>query len=358
MWGTTWTPADVNASNFGVRVIAKNVAAASTTANVDYISITVTYHNATGIGTSSVSINTLNAGGTCTYNQQTAHTPCSPTDHVWAGTSATVAVGANPALTMPTVDYTYWWRNAKPGPKHFCNNASPGLPTNFFDNNAATTNAPDKSITVNGEMAPATYDYDCQYWENGVMVGQLKWTRATHRLDILGTIFVDGNFRFDEDGEIIHYFGRASIMSSRDDEIDALVCAGGTGLTYATSCITDMTNWDPTQNMMVLLSQLSDEYDQGGTSCSGNTPPTCYNGHLPAGFQGIMYSESDCLIHQNFQDSGPVICDSITLPDEGGLGWNPSFFTYPSIGDLTDGQKYADITTAQHFDLTPGPQSG
>ena len=48
-------------------------------------------------------------------------------------------------------------------------------------------------------------------------------------MTIYGTIFVDGNFRFDEDGEIVHYFGRANIMSSRDDEIDALVCAGGTG---------------------------------------------------------------------------------------------------------------------------------
>ena len=120
-------------------------------------------------------------------------------------------------------------------------------------------------------------------------------------------------------------------MSSRDDEIDALVCAGGavdvsgnpTGLTYASSCLTDMTNWDQSQNMMVLMSQMPNEYDQGSTTCTGS-PYSCYNGHLPGGFQGIMYSTADCLIHQNFQDSGPVICNTITLPDEGGV--NPTFY--------------------------------
>ena len=69
-------------------------------------------------------------------------------------------------------------------------------------------------------MAPNTTDHDCQFVENGQLVGQLKWNHTTHRLDIKGVIFVDGNFRFDEDGEIIHYYGRANIMSSRDDEID------------------------------------------------------------------------------------------------------------------------------------------
>jgi Tfp pilus assembly protein PilX len=355
MWGTTWTPAEINASTFGLRFSAKNVAAATSTASIDYISITVSYNAyINGVGTSSVSVASANIGGTCTYNLQAAHTPCTSTDHVFAGAIATVAPASNPALSMPTVDFTYWWKNAKPGPKHFCTNASPNLPTNFFDNDAGTTSAPNRSITINGEMAPATKDYDCQYWENGVMVGQLKWTRATHRLDIKGTIFVDGNFRFDEDGQIIHYFGRASIMSSADDEIDALVCAGGTGNTYATSCLADMTNWDPNTNMMVLLSQRPNEYDQGGTTCTGSAP-NCYGGHVPAGFQGVMYSEADCQIHQEFQDSGPVICNTISLPDE---GLNPAFYTFPFNGNLTDGQKYADVVTATHLELVPGPQSG
>ena len=65
-----------------------------------------------------------------------------------------------------------------------------------------------------------------------------------------------------------------------------------------------------------------------------------------------MYSTSDCLIHQNFQDSGPVICNTITLPDESGV--NPTFYTFPYIGNLTDGQKYHDTATATAFELCSG----
>ena len=373
LWGTTWTAADLNASNFGLRFAAKNIAAATATASIDYISITVTYKDDTnGIGTAGAPVSQVNTGGACSYNGATAHNPCTSADHVYAGTITSTAAASNPALSMPQVDFNYWWANAMPGPKHFCTNPSPGLPNNFFDNDAAltgtapnqsttgNTTGPNKSINVNGEMAPNNADYTCQVWSqpptSGTLLGELSWNHTTHILKIFGTIFVDGNFRFDEDGEVIHYLGRADLMSSRDDEIDALVCAGGSGTTLATSCLTDMTNWDMNSNMMVLMSQENNEYDQGSTTCSGNTHPGCYNGHLPGGFQGIMYSTADCLIHQNFQDSGPVICNTITLPNEGGV--NPTFYTFPSVGNLTDGQKYSDTATSTHFLLEVGAQTG
>ena len=44
LWGTTWTPADINASNFGVALSASSSGSGSTrTASVDYMQITVTY---------------------------------------------------------------------------------------------------------------------------------------------------------------------------------------------------------------------------------------------------------------------------------------------------------------------------
>lgn len=364
LWGKTWTAADINNSSFGVHYRVHNYAGSTTSVSIDQITITVTYSGDTnGIGSSGSPISQANIGGTCTYNAQSAHTPCSATDHVYAGTITSTPAASNPALSMPQVDFNYWWANAKPGPKHFCTNANPGLPTNFFDNDAASTTGPNGSILVNGEMAPANSSYDCEVWEDGNLVGMLKWDNVHHRLDIKGVIFVDGNFRFDEDGQIIHYYGRANIMSSRDDEIDAVVCAGGatdangypTGNTYATSCMADMDNWDPTQNMMVLMSNMPNEYDQGGTTCAGS-PPSCYDGYKPAGFQGIMFSNSDCMIHQNFQDSGPVICNTITLPDESPS--NPTFYTFPYLGNLTDGQKYSDASTATHFELDVGKQDG
>jgi hypothetical protein len=110
--------------------------------------------------------------------------------------------------------------------------------------------------------------------------------------------------------------------------------------------------------MAVLMSQAPNEYDQGGSGCPGpgNGTPNCYNGHPPSGFQGILYSTADCLIHQNFQDSGPVICQSISLPNESGI--NPTYYTFPSIGNLTDGQKYGEASTATNFELVPGAMSG
>ncbi len=355
LWGTSWTAADVNNAGFGVKFTAKTDAT-GTTASVDYISVTVTYSNDTnGIGASGSPVKEANIGDTCTYNAQTAHTPCTSTDHVYATTISSTPAGSNPALVMPQVDFDYWWANAKPGPKHFCTNSNPGLSATFFDNDAGSTSAPNGSLMVNGEMAPANSDYTCQVVENGVLQGELSWNHTTHVMTVSGTIFIDGNFRWDTDGEVVHYFGRANIMSSKDDEIDAVVCAGGSGTTLATSCLTDMSNWDMSQNMIVLMSQMNNEYDQGGSNCGG-APPACYGGHLPAGFQGILYSTADCLIHQQFQDSGPVICNTISIPHEG--GGDPTYYTFPFIGNLTDGQKYGDASTATNFELDSGPQTG
>ena len=44
LWGTTWTPAEINAANFGVSLSAQNQSGFSNrTASVDYIQVTVTY---------------------------------------------------------------------------------------------------------------------------------------------------------------------------------------------------------------------------------------------------------------------------------------------------------------------------
>ena len=180
LWGTTWTGADVSASTFGLRFAAKNVGAASATASLDYISITVTYNDDTnGIGTSTVPIAAANIGGNCTYNGYGPHTPCTSTDHVYAGTSR---ARHRTVLQMPQVDYDYWWANAMPGPKHFCTNTSSGLSTTFFDNNASTTTKPDASLTVNGEIAPAGSSYTCQVWSvpptSGSLLGGSPGTPA------------------------------------------------------------------------------------------------------------------------------------------------------------------------------------
>ena len=358
LWGTTWTAADLNDSNFGLRFAAKNVAAASATASLDYVSATVTYDDDTnGIGTSGTPIADAQIGGTCTYNGQSAHNPCTSADHVYATTIENTAPDENTDLVMPHPDFEYWFLNAKPGPKHFCTNAGNNFSPLAFDNdNSSTSNDSlqfDNSSTY--DMTPTNRDYDCQFVQNGVLVGQLKWDHSTHVLNIKGTIFFDGDVRFDDDGQVVHYQGRAIIYAAGADEFDELVCAGGTG---TTSCITTMSNWDPKKNYLVLYAAKDSEYDQGGDSCAGlpSQGKTCAGSHPASGFQGVVSSQGDCLIHERFQLSGPVVCNTISLPHESD-GW-PTYSPFPALNQLVDGQKYGDVTNATAFELTPGPQSG
>jgi hypothetical protein len=120
-----------------------------------------------------------------------------------------------------------------------------------------------------------------------------------------------------------------------------------------------MSSWDPTKNYMVLRGHEDSEYDQGGASCS-NMPAgeTCApNGvHPLSGLQGVLSADADCMIHENFRLSGPVICKSIQLPYESD-GW-PTYYPFPSLNDLVDGQKYGSLQDASAYEIKAGPISG
>src|SRR5207253_2853021 len=102
MWGTTLTPSDVNASNFGLRLVAKNLHASTTatgsvdhmeitiyydtpntvTASVDHMEITVYWTGNYGfIGTSGTPVSTVDVVGTCQLASNPAHMPCSSADN-------------------------------------------------------------------------------------------------------------------------------------------------------------------------------------------------------------------------------------------------------------------------------------
>ncbi len=337
-WGTTWTPADVNASNFGLRLKADNDSSSSRTAYVDYVAITVYYQAppSSSIGEPDTPVSAANIAGPCTLGTQPPHAPCSAADQVYASTITTTPEN----LSKPTIDLAYWWANAKPGPKYPCTTVSGTPPT--FDNDAGTTQTWNKSVSGNGEITPENTSYTCQVWENGQLAGELSWDRTTRVLTINGTVFVDGNFRFDDDATVVHYQGRGIIYASGDLEFDERVCAGGSG---SSSCWDDMSNWDPTTNMLVLLGGGDLEYDQGATT------PT-----QPGAFQGIVYAVDDCTIHESFRLSGPVVCNEIRLPSST-YGW-PTFYTWPPLGSLVDGQVYINTATASNFELELRSQSG
>jgi hypothetical protein len=59
LWGTTWTPADINASNFGVALSAHDQSYGSRTAYVDYMQISVTYTGSLPIQMASFAANVV-----------------------------------------------------------------------------------------------------------------------------------------------------------------------------------------------------------------------------------------------------------------------------------------------------------
>jgi hypothetical protein len=220
-----------------------------------------------------------------------------------------------------------------------------------FDNDASTTSN-DSNVSDNDprkDMTPTGTDYTCQYVQDGVVQGELSWNHTTHVLKINGTIFFDGDVRFDDNGQVVHYTGRAMIYAAGNVEFDEQVCADGDTASGATpTCVpNNMTNWDPSKNLMVLMSGKNSEYDQGGDFCSAGTVQ-CPNGHSVTGFQGIVTAQGDCTIHEQFHLSGPVLCKGqLLLPYETD-GW-PTIEQFPTLGGLIDGLLYVDTATATHF---------
>jgi hypothetical protein len=336
LWGTTWTEAQVEASNFGIRLKVRNLTTSSRTASVDHVEIRVYYQPppSTTIGAAGTPLASVQVAGTCQYFTSSAHSPCTSADKVWAN-----AIGTAPQnLAKPAVDLTYWYENAKPGPNHNCTTGSfPG----GFDTNSTL----DNSVPGAAEVTPTNSSYTCQVHDSlGNLIGELSWNHVTRVLKIKGTIYIDGDFRFDDDGQISHYQGRGIIYATDDLEFDELVCAGGSG---TSSCVdSGMDNWDPTQNMMIVLAGGDSEYDQGGTQAQA----------VPSGFQGLIYANGDCTVHENFHTSGPIVCNRILLPSAAN-GW-PTYYDWPPLGSLVEGQMYSNPETAGDFVVVPGLQSG
>jgi hypothetical protein len=291
------------------------------------------------IGASGSPISRAEVVDTCKFGSQAAHTPCSPADRVWANTYTTTP----PNLTKPTVDMAYWYQHAKPGPKHGCTTGS--FPGGFDNDTTWNSSLPDYGNDNEDidQLTPTSISYSCKVVENGQTVGEISWNHVTHVLKIHGQIFIDGNVRFDRDGQLVNYQGRAIIYAAGDLEYDEVVCAGGDG---TRNCWSDMSNWDPEQNMMIILSGGWSEYDQGDDCCPLRQ----------AAFQGVMYARDHCQIHQDFRSSGPILCDEIRIENTDG-SW-PDFYEWPELQSLIAGQMYGSFAMAASYKLILGEQTG
>jgi hypothetical protein len=333
VWGTTWTGDDVNNAGFGVEVAAQNASGSSATGYVDAVQIIVTYTpppDDAAIGVSGTPVAKANIAGTCNYNSKGAHSPCSSVDNVFAG-----AVSTSPSLSKPTVDFSYWYDHAAPGPKHPCDVSTGTPPT--FDNDTSYN----KSVAKQ-EFAPSGADYSCIAKDsNGNTIGQLSWDHTTHVLTVSGTMFFDGSVCFCiHGGYIVHYQGRATIYESDGTHFDAGVCAGGSGAT--SSCASTMSSWDPTQNLLVFI--------VGGLQKSGNND--CKFDENTTIFQGAIWVKNKCQIAAGALVSGPVITDDLDISS------GVKFYSWPSLGWLLDGETQGATLTASDYSLTAGQESG
>jgi hypothetical protein len=351
LWGTTLTAADVNASNFGLRFSAKNTGASSSTANLDYVQLTVRYTIGPNIGRSGANIAKADISGTCKLNAAAAHTPCSAADNVFAGAITTTPTG----LQKPTVDFAYWYDNAAPGPKHGCD-VSAGTPPVFDSNTTYDGGGPDQWIApdgggtnsddpagTSGGTTPTTPSYTCKAKDGaGNVIGELSWNNATRVLTVKGTIFFDSQVLFhNHNGFVVHYQGRATIYASKGWHNDEAICAGGSGLTTCRNAAT-ISSWDPVQNLLVFI--LGDKDNAGSDDCNFHTDYSA--------FQGVLWAKNKCSIKDTAYSSGPILA---TIVDITG---SPSFFTYPNLGSLLPGQQYGSTSTSTDFLVSPGNQSG
>lgn len=115
LWGTTWTPADINASTFGVVISAQNnsILGISYTAYVDYIQVTVTYQGCIDptLPTLAVTSSPI-CPGTTTTLQVTGGTLNNATAwHWYSGSCGGSPVGTGVSVNVsPTVTTTYYAR--------------------------------------------------------------------------------------------------------------------------------------------------------------------------------------------------------------------------------------------------------
>jgi hypothetical protein len=192
------------------------------------------------VGTSAARLNAVQAPSCTNQSNSTPHA-CSSSDPVWADQYITAA----PTLTKPVIDLATWYQNAMPGPKAPCTSTT-GTPP-VFDTN---TTQDGLAGTIN--LTPASA-YDCKYVDQfGQTQGQIKWTPGSPgRLDISGVMFFDGNLNWTTNavyhGRATIYFGGTINFSANN----AYLC--GTDTSCTTGVSTGVTNWDTTNDLLVLV---------------------------------------------------------------------------------------------------------
>jgi hypothetical protein len=249
-----------------------------------------------GIGTSSVPVQDVQVAGGCSYPWGGSYiTPCGASQRVYrVNFSSTV-----PNITKPSINLSYWYANAKPGPMaKVCTTGSfPGS----FDNNTTL----DRS---NGTQYILTSTaYDCQVRDGtGNLLGRIAYNPGSSTLIVEGVVFFDGKLELPGNQTVV-YSGRGSIYST-----DEIKMQGNLSLCPVAGCNAAL--WNPDTTILGFVSGASSD---SGVLIENYTT-----------FHGSIYVVNDYFQKNNVTVCGPVIAQELFI-ENGSLNCYVPFGTLP-----------------------------
>jgi Tfp pilus assembly protein PilX len=267
--------------------------------------------NATAtVGTSSAYVTSGLISGGCTSSiTGTGHT-CTTADQYYVTTT-------DPLITAapPTVDYTGWYQNASPGPKHPCDAGT--LTASKFDSNTTMD-----GTTPVFDLTPST-SYTCTTTAGGA----LSWDATTKVLTIAGTIFFDGNVV--ASSTAAKYHGKATIyvngtfqMTAASASLRAGCPASPATITKACAFANTAKEWDPNIDNLIIAA--------AATNNSGAIALTGSSVNLQAELMCDSTSTAD-LTGAGVSHEGAFICGKFLW------GQNIQLMPLPSITQLPPG---------------------
>jgi hypothetical protein len=273
----------------------------------------------TNIGSGATPVGEVHVANGCSYKGGAFHSPCGPSDKVWATVSDSTPV----PLTAPTVDLDYWYQNATPGPKSSCTSTSGVVPV--FDNDTVRNN----SVPQVFNLTPIGSTYSCVVRNgSGSIVGQLSWDHVAKVLTVNGTIFIDGSVSVDygQKNVPIQYNGQATIyVSGTLMQSNTKLCGGIAGGTC------DFAAWNPNTEMLLFV-----------TNGQGGQVPMNDGVQLKSSFfQGGLWAQSNIELDTTTQTEGPMIAATEII------GQTVTAHTFPLITSIPAGAPGVPTVYAQ-----------
>jgi hypothetical protein len=221
--------------------------------------------------------------------------PCGSGQRVYPGTFSTTV----PTMTKPTIDFTYWRLNAKPGP------ATVGTGVGRWPNGCSWSSGSVPSFTSGTFNLMPSSSYECKVDTNGdgVLEGHLKWVAGTPgTLTVYGNIYAEGGFTLNRygvvSGKAALYVGGNIMMQ---DEVNTALCGQADTTPGRPLC---SSAWDPntTSNILMIYSK--------------STSDDAVDIKNRFEFQGGIYTDGRFTLQNDAIFKGPLVSKSIQVKNQ------------------------------------------